>query len=645
MQRVRSSGFSGRFVAGAGAGSSGAVESLFGQASPSPSSQSTGRSTWRSGSCPAPPLSTCGKRGSGGLRSPVSTHSGIGDSSDGGEEAEDDEGEEDPQFDFVSRAENEIEEEGGDASEDDAQVTLARETRAEPVGQLSIPPSPASSRPATGLGSAVVHLPAMSPASRRGGSVIKCLASRARLRVAIVTQFDGPEVAVELTEGEADGGQVQALPKTLKTNEIQTMRFRSASSVVGILRISGAPPVQFAVQVGAMKPNGERQNFVGSEGRDRTTVADAGQLDTSHGPHAKGEGTAVEISITSGAFAEMQVLVRRAKKKELTRIGQRRALEAAMEKKNYSSLIAQITKSKMRKVELAFIEQASQLLKSLKPPTGSFLTHAQLQKSMKWKRVTGMVTPEYVLEPCTASDSCPCNNDFAQIGEVCGVTDGVVDEALGDVVPDGTPGDKWLFKALVKAAIAAPEGCVWKSGGKFLLTNEERNQSANGIVSVLERGDQNSDAGKAIRALIAYTERKYKYSVTAVQLNLHPNEKSSHRQHRDIYGAGVKAGVNCTCSFMKCVGTVCFSLGSSRQVLTQTMTDSRSKYTACGEECVGCKKSIWMHSGSAMFFNDKWNNNHTHGVPELDEQCGPRISVALLCAPGPGGGDSGALDG
>ncbi|CAE7175910.1 unnamed protein product, partial [Symbiodinium pilosum] len=115
-----------------------------------------------------------------------------------------------------------------------------------------------------------------------------------------------------------------------------------------------------------------------------------------------------------------------------------------------------------------------------------------------------------------------------------------------------------------------------------------------------------------IRALVSHTEQEYGYRVTAIQLNFHPNHKSSHKQHRDIYGAGQKGGINCTCSFMKCTGTVCYSVGSSRQVLCETITDSRSKYETCGEECTGRKSYKWMHSGSAMHFNAPWNNNHTH---------------------------------
>jgi len=124
----------------------------------------------------------------------------------------------------------------------------------------------------------------------------------------------------------------------------------------------------------------------------------------------------------------------------------------------------------------------------------------------------------------------------------------------------------------------------------------------------------------------------YGFNVTAVQVNLHPDGKSHHKQHRDIYGAGQKGGINCTCSFMKCSGTVCYAIGSTRGVLINTLTDSRSRYEACGEECQGRKQMHAMKSGSAMYFNTGFNNSHMHGVPPCEDPAsvGPRISIALL---------------
>jgi len=419
--------------------------------------------------------------------------------------------------------------------------------------------------------------------------------------------------------------------------------FRSPGAIIGMLRVCGAPPIPFGVQVKpspgprasvALGAGAERFNFVSSENRQRSVVAHAlGDLELGSGTDARGDGVVVETTVGPGHRAEMVVNIRKAKKKELARLAQEQALLSAMEQKKYSSLLAQISRGRMRKVEASLLEQAGRLLKSLSMPESLFLSHKELAKLMKWKRVTapaGGSSDDVV--PCSLSDACPCNAGKAQYGEVCDVTNNMVARALEGIVPSDQSADRWLFKALVKAALVAPEGCVWKSGGKFLLTNEDRNQAPTAIVNVLERGDPNSDAGKGMRALVSFTEQEYGFRVTAIQLNFHPNNKSSHKQHRDIYGAGQKGGINCTCSFMKCTGTVCFSLGSSRQVLTQTITDSRSKYEACGDDCPGCLTYRWVHSGSAMYFNAPWNNNHTHGVPPMEDACGPRISVALLCA-------------
>jgi hypothetical protein len=305
----------------------------------------------------------------------------------------------------------------------------------------------------------------------------------------------------------------------------------------------------------------------------------------------------------------------------------------AMGKKNYGSLLAQITRSRMRKVELSLIDQACKLLKSMRPPEGTYLTHKELGSLMKWKRVTCPCgATDSRMEPCKASGACPCNAGSAEAGEACDIRNGSVQEILEGIAPKSESADKWLFQALVRAAMHAPEGCVWKAGGKFILSNEERNQSIKGIVSILERNEPESDAGKGIRALVEHTEKEYGFRISAVQLNFHPNNKTFHRQHRDIYGASQKGGLNCTCKFTRAVGTVCYSIGSSREVLTETMTDKKSKYKACGDDCTGSKTYRWMHSGSAMYFNAPWNGNHTHGIPPLEEACGPRISIALLCA-------------
>eukprot|EP00930_Biecheleria_cincta_P089400 TRINITY_DN7869_c0_g3_i2.p1 TRINITY_DN7869_c0_g3~~TRINITY_DN7869_c0_g3_i2.p1 ORF type:complete len:540 (-),score=99.42 TRINITY_DN7869_c0_g3_i2:207-1826(-) len=362
-------------------------------------------------------------------------------------------------------------------------------------------------------------------AGRRSSS--SSAVSRSQLAITVTTELEGIEFDVHLTEGELER-RSEGFPATLPKGST-TVTYRSSNSLVGEVRVENVPPVPFGVQVEGAKSAapGGRINWVSTELRQRTLVAGAGQLELGSGMGARGEGTAVDVTISDGYNATMTVVIRRAKKKELTKLAQEQALVSAMERGRYSSLLAQISRSKMRKVPAALIEQANRLLKSIQPADGTFLTHNELSKLMRWKRVTCPAGgTEDRVETCSGSEDCPCNAGQAQAGETCDVLGGSVHEALDGVAPSEVPADMWLFKALVKAALTAPEGCVWKSGGKFLLSNEERNQSPTAIVNVLERDNQESDAGKGIRALVAYTEREYGFRVTAIQLNFHPNQKS-----------------------------------------------------------------------------------------------------------------------
>jgi len=456
------------------------------------------------------------------------------------------------------------------------------------------------------------------------------LVGNVSLTLTVTARFEGATMSIDL--GSSRAHEVISLPSQLLYEVPTTAEIRGHGNISGFLRIGGVPAIPFGVQTGSLKPNGvDRCNFVGCEKRQRNVISHAENLEQGNGTSVKGDGIVVESSISDTYLAEMKVIIRRAKKKELTRLAQEQRLLQAMEKKKYSSLMAQINKAKHRKVELGLIDQAARILKSISMAEGTYLNHRELTKLMRWKRVTDSSSGGSSIENCPRSAECQCNAGQAQDGEVLSITDSAVQEILKDVIVTGVEGDKWLFKALVRAAYSVPEGCVWKSGGKFILSNEERNQSASAIVSLLER-EGPSVAGKGIRALVDHTEKEYGFKVTAIQLNFHPNHKTSHKQHRDIYGAGQKGGINCTCSFMKCQGTVCYSLGSSRQVLCETIQDARSKYEACSEACEGRKVYHWLSSGSAMFFNDKWNTSHTHGIPQMNDPCGPRISVALLCA-------------
>merc|ERR1719436_1317379 len=138
------------------------------------------------------------------------------------------------------------------------------------------------------------------------------------------------------------------------------------------------------------------------------------------------------------------------------------------------------------------------------------------------------------------------------------------------------------------------------------------------------------NCAKMLKNLAKHSEETYGGFVTAVQVNFHMNGETKHDQHRDIYSAKQRAGPSCTCSFREAVGTVCYSLGSSRHCLLEAMTDELSGLNACGEGCLGRREKRWLHSGCAMYFNDAWNQNHTHGIPKMEEPAGPRISIAFL---------------
>jgi hypothetical protein len=181
------------------------------------------------------------------------------------------------------------------------------------------------------------------------------------------------------------------------------------------------------------------------------------------------------------------------------------------------------------------------------------------------------------------------------------------------------------------------EGAVWRTGKHVVFSNPNRNQSPLALRNYLVRLDLEPCAA-AIDSLVAYTEKKYNKSVTAIQLNLHLDGNSCHKQHHDIYSIAQRegAGRDCTCSFKENVATCCYSLGSSRRILLQAAPGKLRK--KCGDECAGCTRKPWLNSGDLMYFNKDWNRTWTHGIPkhdsEADGDIGPRISIALLCAEG-----------
>lgn len=342
---------------------------------------------------------------------------------------------------------------------------------------------------------------------------------------------------------------------------------------------------------------------------------------------------AVDLGLTqserSANLTVLAVKVRQAKEHEIVRSRARAGMRQAENGENYSLLHAQIVKAKQAGVESSDLERAEAVLKTLKPDT---LNKQEIQEAMDWGKVT-VVEADTKKERCKASLDCACNAAAAE-EEHLEFISGAVDNALAPSKVESLPNDHRLFDLLIDAALSFPEGSVWKAGGKYILSHPDRNQSPAALLMLLVKHNK-TEAAQAIQQLVSWTEDRIKCRVTAVQINLHCNEDSFHAQHRDIFSVAQKekAGRDCTCSFTTCIGTMCFTIGSSREVLMETMTDKLSPFDACGEGCTAYRERRLLQSGEAMYFNDVWNLGHTHGIPQVDAACGPRISIACLCAP------------
>jgi hypothetical protein len=375
---------------------------------------------------------------------------------------------------------------------------------------------------------------------------------------------------------------------------------------------------------------GHMPSFVGEKGKFKHTAMQAVSWDWRGCGPKPTEGRAMDVELVSGA--EVRVTIRPQTKVELQRCLQLKALREAAEDNDYDSLRAQVTKARMASVDAEHLAKGEARLKELKGlglHINEGCDRATIRESMDWLRVTHGEGAADVNEPCTACEDCSCN--VAQNpGEELEFIDGAVQDCLKEFSTCGD-GDKQLFKGLVDAALAVEEGCIWKAGGKFIFSEFSRNQSATALGRMLCNVGQQHCA-KMVQTLQKLTESKYAGYVTAIQINFHPHKGTYHDQHRDIYSVKQAAGANCTCQFQDCVGTVCYSIGSSRRVLLETMTDTLSSIKPCGEGCQGRREWRWLHSGSSMYFNCAWNDNHTHGIPPSEEECGPRISLAFLLA-------------
>jgi len=286
-------------------------------------------------------------------------------------------------------------------------------------------------------------------------------------------------------------------------------------------------------------------------------------------------------------------------------------LLAAMEKRDYWKLKAAIAAMRARHTGSAEIYEAERLLRSLqvpKLPKSLGLSHVRVQKVMRWKAVTTFDAGPEALEQRRAQARRACSPGH---GEQFALDRHVVQSALAGIAPRGVPADMWLFKGLVKLAAATQEQCVVNNAGNFLLT---RDASISAFASLLERAEATSTPlGKAIWTLKAHAENYYCLRVVAAQVNFHPDGTTFHKQHQDKYRGG----------------TVAYSLGSSRKACAKP---SGPGEWGTGRPLTGDEETFMfdMTSGDAMYFNQAWNESNSHGIPRLDEPCGPRLSLVFF---------------
>lgn len=440
-------------------------------------------------------------------------------------------------------------------------------------------------------------------------------------------------VQVTLQGAKAEG---RGLPDVCPAGKTSTATFVSTAvcrspSTKGTLVIDGFDPLPFCIV-----SSDQGGSWVSSKGRWRVTVLSAPQWDWRDKGEKPSEGKAADVEVVGSRYSDrapqLKVQLRVATEAELKRCLQLQALKEAKEGEDYDTLHAQVAKAKMAGVEMEHIERAEERLRELRRRglhVHDGCDKETLKELMVWSKVTRWLDRPSENEPCAASATCPCNEQ-ENCGEVLTIVPAAVQACLREFGPEG---DRELFEELAGAALAVEEGSVWRAGGKFIFSAFDRNQSVTALTRMLNNYGR-ARCAKMILQLVKTCEQLYSGYVTAIQVNFHPHANTFHSQHRDIYSAKQRAGPNCTCSFRKCVGTVCYTVGSSRVCLLETMTDEMSSIRPCSDRCTGRKERRWLHSGDAMYFNEAWNNNHTHGIPPMagDDAlaCGPRISVAFL---------------
>lgn len=452
------------------------------------------------------------------------------------------------------------------------------------------------------------------------------------LQVSVLASSIDVSVKAVVTAGKVEGsGLPDVVAAGKSANAIWTSNSMTRGHATkGTLKIEGFDPIPFSVA-----HNEQGATYLLQKGKYRYTALTADHWDWKNNGDKPTEGKAADLEVLGARQCDkaptIRLQLRPATEMELKRCLQARALAEAGDGEDYDSLHAQITKAKLQFVEQEKIERAEERLRELRRK-GRHVSEGCDKESLKaffdWSKVSRHTGDNTVDEPCTADECCPCN-EHVNCGEVLEVAPNAVMECLAKEF--GPEGDKELFEELAAAATAVEEGSVWKAGGKFIFSSFDRNQSVSALTRMLNKSGKHR-AAQMLLAMVAYSEKRYIGYVTSIQINFHPHGGTYHAQHRDIYSAKQRAGPNCTCSFRKCVGTVCYTVGSSRRCLLETMTDDLSTIKPCGESCQGRKEYVWLNSGDAMFFNEAWNSNHTHGIPamEVGEDTGPRISIAFL---------------
>jgi len=447
------------------------------------------------------------------------------------------------------------------------------------------------------------------------------------LKVTVTAAFDAT-VSVSLQGARPEGRGLPAVCRAGATAVATLVAPKNkAVNIKGEVEIGGFDePAHFYLGCAA----GDSDSWAGSKGHWKHTALHTASWDWKAFAEKPAEGQAADIELGGG---ELKIKLRLQTAVELRRSLQLQALHEAMETKDYDTLRAQVTKARMASVDMEQITLGETRLKEWRElglHVNEGCDKASVRAKFDWSAVTHKNGTPNVNKACTICEDCDCNV-LTHPGEELEIVPDHVQSILQAFGPDS---DRQLFEGLVEAALTAEEGCIWKAGGKFIFSEFNRNQSMIALCRMLLRFKLDR-CSKMLTELHKYTEQKYKGFVTAVQVNFHPDDGSYHDQHRDIYSVKQAAGPNCTCQFQDCVGTVCYSIGSSRICLLQTMTDTLSSIQPCGESCEGSSDYTWLHSGSSMYFNGDWNNNHVHGVPPAEEQCGPRISLAFLLASKP----------